>query len=174
MTITNRILPVALIAALLGASVGAIVMHSRNSTGASTTPTPLSTAEATQPQAIADQSGAEVFKTTEERIAYKAGFLDGFNAAAEVAETTSTKTSSKSRVAYRNGSTANRQVYYDYEQPRKRTFWQKHRDKLTLAMGTGAGAAVGGLIGGKKGAAIGALSGAGASALYTYKLRKRN
>jgi hypothetical protein len=41
-------------------------------------------------------------------------------------------------------------------------------------MGTGAGAAIGGLIGGGKGAAIGALSGAGGSALWTYKLRNRN
>ena len=43
-----------------------------------------------------------------------------------------------------------------------------------MAIGTGAGAAIGGLIGGKKGAAIGAVSGLGGSALYTYKLRKRN
>jgi hypothetical protein len=78
---------------------------------------------------------------------------------------------------YRNsGSTArssSSRVYCDY-QPRQRSFWDKHRDKLTVAMGTGAGAAIGGLIGGKKGAAIGALSGAGGSALWTYKLRNRN
>ena len=43
-----------------------------------------------------------------------------------------------------------------------------------MAIGTGAGAAIGGLIGGGKGAGIGALSGAGGSALYTYKLRNRN
>jgi len=55
-----------------------------------------------------------------------------------------------------------------------RTFWQKHRDKLTVA-GTGlAGAGVGGLAGGKKGALIGAGAGAGAGALYTYKIRKRH
>jgi hypothetical protein len=41
-------------------------------------------------------------------------------------------------------------------------------------MGAGGGALVGGLVGGKKGAAIGALAGGGGSALYTYKLRKRN
>jgi uncharacterized membrane protein YebE (DUF533 family) len=57
---------------------------------------------------------------------------------------------------------------------RSRTFWQKHRDKLTVAMGTGGGALLGALIGGKKGAAIGALAGAGGSALYTYKIRNRN
>ena len=77
----------------------------------------------------------------------------------------------RTRSARANNS---RQVYYDYEQPRKRSFWSKHRDKLTVAMGAGGGAVVGGLIGGKKGAAIGALAGGGGSALYTYKLRKRN
>ena len=56
----------------------------------------------------------------------------------------------------------------------KRTFWQKHRDKLTLAATTGAGAGVGALAGGKKGAAIGSLVGLGGGALYTYKIRKRH
>ncbi len=57
---------------------------------------------------------------------------------------------------------------------RQRSFWDKHRDKLTVAIGTGAGAAIGGATGGKKGAIIGALLGAGGSALYTYKLRDRD
>lgn len=68
---------------------------------------------------------------------------------------------------YQNGT------YYDYNY-RNRTFWQRHRDKLTVAIGTGAGAAIGAMTGGKKGAAIGALLGAGGSALYTYKIRNRN
>jgi hypothetical protein len=63
-------------------------------------------------------------------------------------------------------------VYYDYSN-RNRSFWDRHRDKLTLAIGAGSGAAVGGLIGGKRGAIIGAASGLGASALYTYKIRNR-
>jgi membrane associated rhomboid family serine protease len=54
-----------------------------------------------------------------------------------------------------------------------RTFWQKHRDKLTVAGTTGAGAIIGGLAGGKKGALIGTGVGAGSGALYTYKIRKR-
>jgi len=55
-----------------------------------------------------------------------------------------------------------------------RSFWQKHRDKLTVAGTTVAGAGIGGLAGGKKGALIGAGAGAGSGALYTYKIRKRH
>jgi hypothetical protein len=71
------------------------------------------------------------------------------------------------RTEYSRGSRYGRR--YD-----DRSFWSRHRDKLTVAGGTGAGAAIGGLTGGKKGAIIGALLGAGGSALYTYKLRDRN
>jgi|SRR5262252_3505917 len=67
----------------------------------------------------------------------------------------------------------NQRSYYDYGY-RDRSFWDKHRDKLSVGIGTGAGALLGALIGGNKGAAIGALAGAGGSALYTYKLRSRN
>jgi outer membrane lipoprotein SlyB len=73
---------------------------------------------------------------------------------------------------YRDRDRGSRRAYYSYRD--RRSFWDKHRDKLTLAIGTGAGAAMGGLMGGKSGAGIGALLGAGGSALYTYKLRKRN
>jgi uncharacterized membrane protein len=54
-----------------------------------------------------------------------------------------------------------------------RSFWAKHRDKLTTAAGVGAGALVGGLAGGGKGAAIGGLVGGGGAAVYTYGIRKR-
>ena len=54
-----------------------------------------------------------------------------------------------------------------------RSFWQKHREKLTTAGGIGAGALIGGIAGGKKGAAIGALAGGGGAAVYTYGIRKR-
>jgi outer membrane lipoprotein SlyB len=56
----------------------------------------------------------------------------------------------------------------------RRTFWQKHRDKLTVAGSALGGAAIGGIAAGKKGAAIGSLVGAGSGALYTYKIRKRH
>ena len=57
---------------------------------------------------------------------------------------------------------------------RRRSFWRKHRDKITVAGSSVAGAAIGGIAGGKKGALIGAGAGAGGGALYTYKLRRRH
>lgn len=183
MIMTNKLLPVALIAALIGGSVGALVMHkSQPATAESATTAQDDTAKTAVP---ADQTSADSemvpagFNTADEQTAYKTGFADGFAAAMQAEQRTvapaATTRRSSSRVVYRNsGSRASSQrVYYDY-QPRKRSFWDKHRDKLTVAIGTGAGAAVGGLVGGKKGAAIGALSGAGGSALWTYKLRNRD
>ena len=118
------------------------------------------------------------FNTAGEQTAYKTGFADGYGAASgnqtTGAVTNGTRRAS-TRVVYRNSGVArasSQRVYYDY-QGRRRGFWDKHRDKLTVAMGTGAGAVIGSLIGGKKGAAIGALSGGGGSALWTYKLRNR-
>ena len=176
MIMTNKLLPVALIAALIGGSVGALVMNKSQSASADTTA--QDTARTATPVAAEQTQANELgFNTVGEQTAYKTGFADGFAAATEqeTKAVSSTRPAARSsRVVYRNvnsGSrTSARRVYYDY-QPRKRSFWDKHRDKLTVAIGTGAGAAVGGLIGGKKGAAIGALSGAGGSALWTYKLR---
>jgi hypothetical protein len=178
MIMTNKLLPVALIAALIGGSVGALVMNrSQSATAETTTPTAQTATPVAGQQAQADELA---FNTPAEQTAYKTGFADGFAAAAEQETKTvsSAPQASRSRVVYRNAGSGSRtssarRVYYDY-QPRKRSFWDKHRDKLTVAIGTGAGAAVGGLIGGKKGAAIGALSGAGGSALWTYKLRNRD
>jgi hypothetical protein len=185
MIMTNKLLPVALIAALIGGSVGALVMHKSQPAQAETATAAQTSAPvaATTEQQTADSNEmvpAE-FNTSGEQTAYKTGFADGFAAASQMENrtaSTATATATRrapSRVVYRNsGSRASSQrVYYDY-QPRKRSFWDKHRDKLTVAMGTGAGAAIGGLIGGKKGAVIGGLSGAGGSALWTYKLRKRD
>ena len=184
MIMTNKLLPVALIAALVGGSVGALVMHkSQPATAETTTATPaqdtVKTAGATSAQPVSDNNEmvpAE-FNTAGEQTAYKTGFADGFAAAAETRQSTAAPAARRStqRVVYRNsGSRASsNRVYYNYE-PRKRSFWDKHRDKLTVAMGAGAGAAVGGLVGGKKGAVIGGLAGGGGSALWTYKLRKRD
>lgn len=54
-----------------------------------------------------------------------------------------------------------------------RSFWQKHRDKLTTGGGALGGAVIGGIAGGKKGAVIGALAGGGGAAVYTYGIRNR-
>jgi hypothetical protein len=180
MIMTNKLLPVALIAALVGGSVGALVMHKSQPATAETKVASAQETAQTTPTAepVSDNEMVPAgFNTASEQTAYKTGFADGFAAATQAEQRTVTSTRrAPSRVVYRNSAsnrTSSNRVYYDY-QPRKRSFWDKHRDKLTVAIGTGAGAAVGGLIGGKKGAAIGALSGAGGSALWTYKLRNRD
>ena len=182
MIMTNKLLPVALIAALVGGSVGALVMHkSQPASAETTTAAAQDTAKTAAPaaQTVSDNELVPTeFNTAGEQTAYKTGFADGFAAAAENRQSAVSSNARTSRVVYRNAGrstsrASSNRVYYNYE-PRKRSFWDKHRDKLTVAIGTGAGAAVGGLIGGKKGAAIGALSGAGGSALWTYKLRNRN
>jgi hypothetical protein len=192
MILTNKLLPVALVAALIGGSVGALVMHSNNQnaeaqTATSTAPTTDAQYQANAANSANGQYVPAEFNTATEQTAYKTGFADGFRACESGATgdrvSSSAYQSSQPRVVYRNtgssrsyarSSSSSRRVYYDYQKPQGRSFWQKHRDKLTVAMGTGGGAILGGLIGGKKGAAIGALSGAGGSALYTYKLRNRN
>jgi hypothetical protein len=186
MIMTNKLLPVALVAALIGGSVGAFVMHSRNQTTVEpqTAQAPLQGTDAQYAQDQGNASGREQiipaeFNTSAEQSAYKTGFADGFRACESGAAgvNTSSLQNSQPRVVYRNAArsySSPRRAYYDYQRPKGRSFWQKHRDKLTVAMGTGGGALIGGLIGGKKGAAIGALGGAGGSALYTYKIRNRS
>jgi len=78
-----------------------------------------------------------------------------------------------SRVYYDNSSVdyGDPNAYYDYRY--RRSFWDRHRDKLTVTAATAGGAVIGGLIGGRRGATIGALSGAAGSAIYTYRIRDR-
>jgi hypothetical protein len=57
---------------------------------------------------------------------------------------------------------------------RDRSFWDRHRDKITTGAGAGGGAVLGGLLGGKKGSIIGAIVGGGGAALYTYGIRDDN
>ena len=192
-TTTNKVLPVALVAALLGGTVGAFVMRDSKKTPevavaseqAKTTDVDDANKGVDQ-NALLDQQIADETKnmTDEERAAFRDGFGEGVQAARanELTGTSTARSATTRNVVYRpatrtrtvSRSSAPRRVYYDYGQRSGRSFWQKHRDKLTVAMGTGGGALLGGLIGGKKGAAIGALGGAGGSALYTYKIRKRN
>ena len=71
---------------------------------------------------------------------------------------------------YRDRVYNGRRYRWDHE----RSFWDRHRDKLTTGIGAGAGAAVGGAVGGGKGAIIGALLGGGGAALYTYGIRDKH
>lgn len=189
MIMTNKLLPVALVAALIGGSVGAFVMHSKNQTAAEpqTAQASLQGTDTQYAQYQGNASGREQiipaeFNTTAEQSAYKTGFAEGFRACESGAAGSRVDTSSlqysqpgvvsrNTGRSYAHSSSSTGRVY---QRSQGRSFWQKHRDKLTVAMGTGGGALIGGLIGGKKGAGIGALSGAGGSALYTYKIRKRN
>lgn len=177
MLITKKMLLVlALAVAFVGAGVGALVTHSAGNTTATNTSAdanPIVNQNAKTPEQVAAENSTQ-FRTSAEQTAYRQGFEEGYQGCVSAQDNrTPARTAAAYRAPVRRYSN-NRRAYYDYSnQPRGRTFWQKHRDKLTLAMGTGGGAALGGLIGGKKGAGIGALAGLGGSALYTYKLRKR-
>ena len=202
MNLKDKIIPVALVAALLGGSVGAIVSRKSAEPATASNYTKTSTDNPFDARATRLVSDADNARTTEQDellaskganvedpASYRVGFLDGFLAARNRGTTNTVVTQRAAvpanRVVYRNAparrsyssGSNSRQVYYDYNnnnQPRKRSFWQKHRDKLTVAMGAGGGAVVGSLLGGKKGAAIGALAGGGGAAVYTYGIRKRN
>src|SRR5205085_1566981 len=191
MTMNGKILAVGLTAALLGGTVVGLVNNKRNTT----TETPVAAQNldtSNTARTNATDQRLDYGQPTSEQVAlndpnvsadYRAGFTDGFNAARSGVTTSRTTyvrdVPTTSRVVYRTGPARSRYArsartaYYDYT-PRRRSFWQKHRDKLTVAMGTGGGALLGGLIGGRKGALIGALAGGGGSALYTYKIRKRH
>lgn len=182
MIMTNKIVAVALITALIGASLGAAVMHSRNTARVAETnttvpdnTTPWDNTRDARYTSAADQRVPAEFNTAEGQTAYKVGFADGFQARGESGNLRTARSGVINRNAPVNRSnSSSRRVYYDYSKPKGRSFWNKHQDKLTVAMGAGGGALIGALVGGKKGAAIGSLAGAGGSALYTYKLRKRN
>lgn len=77
-----------------------------------------------------------------------------------------TSADAQTRRYFRNG----RAYTTTYKKP---SFYSRHRNLINIAVGTGAGALLGGLIGGKKGALIGTAVGAGGSALYTYKLNPK-
>jgi hypothetical protein len=201
MNLQNKILPVALVAALLGGTVGALVMRPKTndfdtaattsnllpaSTDANSRAATLRYNETLPANNNETPETLNVANTNTDDECYRAGFTEGFAAAREnngVRANNLSSATASDRVVYRDApvrrtrvarnTRASRQAYYDYE-PRKRSFWSKHRDKLTVAMGAGGGALIGGLIGGKKGAAIGALGGGAGSALYTYKIRNRN
>jgi hypothetical protein len=180
MLVTKKmLLALTLVGAIVGAGIGSLATRSPQTTALANTNFDRAAANIDNNRA-AEQIAANnttQFATAEEQSAYRQGFDAGFSACDGSASSSSRQAvyqpgGSNSRVVRRSSNS--RRVYYDYGNTSQgRTFWQKHRDKLTMAMGTGLGAAIGGLAGGKKGAGIGALAGLGGSALYTYKLRKR-
>jgi hypothetical protein len=188
MLITKKmLLAIGLIAALVGGGLGALITNSSQKTEAANDSYQNTQAANAGTTAERNLGNPSQFNTAPEQVAYREGFEEGYNSCASAAlGTGTTRSTARSNVVSNNYSTTrarrvsnntgSRNVYYDYEQPRPkgRSFWSKHRDKLTMAIGTGSGAAIGGLAGGKKGAGIGALVGLGGSALYTYKLRKRS
>ena len=148
----KMLLALAIAVGLVGAGIGALAI--RSTPGDSTAAT---TPEAT-PAALTDQTQ----KPTDQLAPEKPAQANRTNVVSNGTRRYSSRVS--------NG----RSAYYDYgDQPRGRTFWQKHRDKLTVAGSAGAGALVGGLIGGRRGAGVGLLAGGAGSALYTYKLRHK-
>ncbi|HEX8293191.1 MAG TPA: hypothetical protein VF570_15630, partial [Pyrinomonadaceae bacterium] len=98
MTSTNKILPVALVAALLGGTVGAFVMRPGNNTpeiAKAEAPKQLVAGEATvnpadEQKNLLDNELNEETKnmSEEERAAFKDGFLEGVEAARETNLTT--------------------------------------------------------------------------------------
>lgn len=187
MLITKKmLLALGLIAALVGGGIGALVTNSSQRTEAANDSYQNTQAANTGATAQPEVGNPSQFSSSAEQVAYREGFEEGYNSCASAAlGTGTTRSNTRSNVVSNNYSTtrarrvsnnsSSSRTYYDYEtRPKGRSFWSKHRDKLTMAIGTGAGAAVGGLAGGKKGAGIGALVGLGGSALYTYKLRKRS
>src|SRR5919205_3671939 len=137
MTSTNKILPVALVAALLGGTVGAFVMRPSNNTPeiakaeapkqlvAGEAPTAANPAD-DQKRMLDDELANETKKMTEEeRAAFKDGFMEGVEAArgpnltgaapaATATRVVNRAAPARTRTVYRNS--APRRVYYDYGQ----------------------------------------------------------
>lgn len=199
MILRNKLVPVALGAALLGGSAGALIMRpSSNSNETAQVASATKTQNAVANPNVANPNETQTLTANaQDSSAFRDGFVEGVRAAREeglattasvapaaAAGVATASSRTNERVVYRNNAPRSRnvrsrrasnqrQVYYDYSRPRKRSFWNKHRDKLTVGIGAGSGALIGGLIGGKKGALIGAAAGGGGAALYTYKLRDR-
>ncbi|HWW74994.1 MAG TPA: hypothetical protein VNZ44_06355, partial [Pyrinomonadaceae bacterium] len=133
MTTTNKILPVALVAALLGGTVGAFVMRPSSNNvevAKATTAEPAKTnlvasETATSPSADEQKNAldAEIANETknmseEERAAFKDGFLEGVEAARDSNLTNAAATPAATRVVTRTAPARTRTVYRSSAAPR--------------------------------------------------------
>lgn len=171
-----NIVAIAVIAALVGGVGGASIMNSRTAqAGTDTVAATTRPSTVTAPPALTDEQIDQVAR------------IAALTAVETVRETGTAPNSSIARTpTTARGQRAPRRAYYDYAAqsggqpgvayavPQKRSFWSRHRDILTVGIGTALGTAIGAGAGGKKGALIGAGVGAGGSALYTYGLRDRS
>jgi hypothetical protein len=168
-----NIVAIAVLAALIGGVGGASLMNSRTAQ-AEANPSASSLSTAPAPPALTNEQIDQVAR------------IAALTAVETVRETSAVPTASVARASSARSGRAPRRVYYDYAAqsggqpgvayaaPQKRSFWSRHRDILTVGIGTALGTAIGAGTGGKKGALIGAGVGAGGSALYTYGLRDRS
>ena len=169
----KRIIALSLAVAVLAATAGAFLASSQNYGQALS----ANTTSQTESRVLADDLVADLNQdasSMDEQLAYQKGYEEGLRANQSSSYYSPFRATPTTRVVYRNSGRSYSHASTTYYQPRKRSFWDKHRDKLTVAGSAGAGALIGGLAGGKKWAGIGALIGAGGGALYTYKLRKRD
>jgi hypothetical protein len=180
---TKRIVALSLAVALLAGTVGVLVGRTQGiGQGLNVDLASQKEASSLADELVASLNDKESLNNDD--IAYRKGYEAGLRAAYQEREQTWSDAPRQTVVTRQTGysdsrpvrsssySQSRQRVVYT-EQPRKRSFWQKHRDKLTVGIGAGTGAIIGGILGGKKWAAIGAGIGAGSAALYTYKIRKR-
>ena len=176
MTSNWNVVAIALLAALVGGVGGASMMNSRTAqAGTDTVAASPRPSTVSAPPALTDEQIDQVAR------------IAALTAVETVRENQTAPGTSIGRTSTPvRGQRTTRRAYYDYAAqpggqpgvayttPQKRSFWSRHRDLLTVGIGTALGTAIGAGAGGKKGALIGAGVGAGGSALYTYGLRDRS
>jgi len=173
---------VALVASLMGGAVGAYVSTSVTRGSADSAP-PVATPAVAAPAAPVAQSPAPTDTQTvdpsdevAELDAEATPAAPRARAEAQVATArpvARAKSKKQTRRVYYSSDSqqaAPARSYYEYKKP---SFWSRHRDLMTIAIGTGVGTGIGAIAGGGKGAAIGALAGGGGTGVYTLVRKRR-
>src|SRR2546425_369093 len=118
MIMTNKIVAVALITALVGASLGAAVMHSRDTAPRAETATTLPDNSAptwngtnVRYAAATEQRVPSEFNTSEEQNAYKVGFSDGFQSCGQQRNARVAESGFVPQYGVRNRNTTYRSAY---------------------------------------------------------------